>query len=218
MIRQRIRVRFEKRGGLRAVSHLDLMRAFERALRRTGLPLRMSEGFHPKPRLSFPVPLGVGIDGADEVMEFELADWVSPDEIRRKLVEQLPEGLRCLALTPAHPTRAARATGATYRIRPTDALMQDERLSETSLTALMARDEIPARRIRKRKEKVVNIRPFIIALRREGHAVMLDVTAGPEGSTRPEEVLAALGIDAQTCHTGCRITRTRITLADERRD
>ena len=72
MLVQRIRTRFRKTGELKAISHLDLMRTFERALRRTGLPLRMSEGFNPRPRLSFPAALPVGIEGLNEIMEFDL--------------------------------------------------------------------------------------------------------------------------------------------------
>ena len=98
------------------------MRAFERALRRTELPLRMSEGFHPKPRISFPAPLAVGIEGTDEVMEFDLAQWVQPERIRLALQAQLPEGLDLVSLALGAPGKAARATEVTYRIRPCAAL------------------------------------------------------------------------------------------------
>ena len=190
------------------------MRVFERALRRTGLPLRMSEGFHPKPRISFPAPLGVGIEGTDEVMEFDLAQWVHPQEIRERLVRQLPEGIEFLSVQFGSPRQAARAAGATYRIRPIEALKADARLSLEKLKQLMAREEIPVRRIRKRKEKTVNIRPFITSLRRDGEAVILAVRAGPEGSTRPEEVLGALGFDLETSRIRFETTRTRVTLAN----
>jgi len=213
MIVQRVRIRFEKRGGLRAISHLDLMRLFERALRRTGLPLRMSEGFHPKPRISFPAPLGVGIEGADEVMEFGLAKWVHPSEIEARLTANLPAGIAFRSLHFGVPTQAARAVGATYMVRLNGELRRDERLSNASLQEVMAQPEILVRRIRKRKEKTVNIRPFVTALRRHGETMMMEVTAGPGGSTRPEELLRALGFDAETCASQVRITRTRVSLA-----
>ena len=101
------------------------MRAFERALRRTRLPLRMSEGYNPRPRISFPAPLGVGMEGLDEVMEFDLAEWTPPAEIERRLREQLPNGLELtsLDLVPAH--ERAHAEEATYRIVPRETLRRD---------------------------------------------------------------------------------------------
>jgi radical SAM-linked protein len=190
------------------------MRAFERALRRTNLPLRMSEGFHPKPRISFPVPLGVGFEGRDEVMEFDLAGWVAPEKIEGLLREQLPKGIGLLHTETVAPKKhAAIATGVTYKIDPDKALAHDEKLSSSSLKQLMARDEIPVERIRKRKRKTVDIRPFIKDLRRDGDAIVLDVTAGPGGSTRPEEVLAIVGFGIGTIRASFQVTRTRISLA-----
>ena len=69
-------------------AHRDLMRCFERLLRRAGVTLRMSQGFHPKPRMTFPSALAVGIEGTDEVMELELAESCTAcyvDKAPRKL-------------------------------------------------------------------------------------------------------------------------------------
>ena len=63
MVRQRMRIRFTKQGDLRWLSHRDLMRTWERLFRRAGVPLGMTEGFHPKPRMNFPSALAVGIAG-----------------------------------------------------------------------------------------------------------------------------------------------------------
>ncbi|HEX3724775.1 MAG TPA: TIGR03936 family radical SAM-associated protein, partial [Pirellulales bacterium] len=63
MVRQRVRIRFRKQGDLRLLGHRDLLRAWERLLRRTGLELRMSAGFHPRPKINFPSALAVGIAG-----------------------------------------------------------------------------------------------------------------------------------------------------------
>ena len=74
MVRHRVRIRFCKQGDLRWIGHRDLMRCMERLFRRAALPLGMSQGFHPKPRMSFPAALAVGIAAMDEVMELELAE------------------------------------------------------------------------------------------------------------------------------------------------
>jgi len=214
MFIQRIRVRFQKRGELKAISHLDLMRSFERALRRTGMPLRMSEGFNPRPRISFPTPLGVGMEGLNEVMEFELADWVYPPEVERRLREQLPNGLELLSVSVADPGKSAQGKEATYEIAPAPELAKDPRLSEGSLKALLAREDIPVKRIRKGREKSVNVRPFVLDLTRRGEKVALRVKADSKGSTRPEEILGALGFDDAVCRASFAVARTHVELAD----
>ena len=138
MIRQRVRIRFRKEGDLRLIGHRDLVRTFERWFRRAGLRLSMSEGFHPKPRISFPAPLGVGIEGADEVMEFDLAEWVHPAEIEAKLTANLPAGIAFTSLHFGVPKQAARAIGATYMVRLSGELCHDERLSNASLQEIFA--------------------------------------------------------------------------------
>lgn len=213
MFRQRVRVRFEKKGELRAISHLDLMRAFERALRRTGLPLRASEGYNPRPRISFPVPLGVGIEGRDEVMEFDLGDWESPSEIERKVREQLPEGLTLKSLVLVDAGKAVRAEEVTYIVTPGSGVRNDARVSPAALDAFLAREEVLVRRIRKGKEKTVNVRPFVLSLHSEGGEIILRAKAGPEGSTRPEEIFGALGFD-EAARAQFRIVRSRVQLAD----
>jgi radical SAM-linked protein len=214
MLVQRIRVRFQKRGELRAISHLDTMRAFERALRRAQLPLRFSEGFNPKPRLSFPVALGVGIESLDEVMEFDLRDWTPASEVERRLREQLPPGLDLLSLRVADPHASARAVEVEYRVTVPPALRDDPRLSPAGLESLLAREDIPVRRTRKGKEKLVNLRPFIRRLTRDGADVVMAFGAGPEGSVHPEEVLGALEMDPKAGHAPFALTRTCVRLAD----
>lgn len=214
MFIQRVRVRFEKRGELKAISHLDLMRAFERALRRTDLPLRMSEGYNPRPRISFPVPLGVGIEGLDEVMEFDLDQWVFPAEIEQRIREELPAGLSIKSVEPSNPHAAAQGKEVSYEIRPKDRIRNDVRLTADGLKDFATRDEIPVSRIRKGKRKVVDIRPFLLAVERDGDAVVLHIAAGPKGSARPEELLGAMGFDDAACRCDFRIVRTRVQLAN----
>src|SRR5664279_3549687 len=103
MFRQRIRLRYSIGGDKRFLSHHDLMRLWHRALRRAGLPLRMSEGFHVRPRVSFALARGVGIASESEWLEFELADWVNPDTVYHKLAPQLPEGLAIRQLEVVAP-------------------------------------------------------------------------------------------------------------------
>ena len=112
----RARVFFGKQGDLRFIGHRDLVRTFERALRRSGLELKLSEGFHPKAKLSFPLALGVGIEGRQEVMEVEFDQPIAADQLLATLQAQGPRGLDVThveVLTPRHEESA----GGRYRIR-----------------------------------------------------------------------------------------------------
>src|SRR5262245_17008747 len=98
MVVDKVRIRFRKGGDLRLVSHHDLMRAFERMLRRAALPFRSTSGFHPKPRLVFALSLPLGIVGCDEVAELELTEPVDPADIHARLAQQAPAGLEILSV------------------------------------------------------------------------------------------------------------------------
>lgn len=92
-----LRLLFEKKGRSVWISHLDLMRLFQRAFKRAGLPLTHTHGFNPRPSVSIALPLSVGIESQCELLDFELeACDASADEIRDKLNEALVEGIRVL--------------------------------------------------------------------------------------------------------------------------
>ena len=85
--REKFRILFRKDGPLRFISHHDLLRCWERLLRRAELPLRFSQGFHPKPRLSFPIALSLGAIGAQEILEIELVIPMTAEDLRNLLLE-----------------------------------------------------------------------------------------------------------------------------------
>ena len=215
MFRQRFRVRFRKMGRLRLIGHADLMRTFERALRRSGLPLGMTEGFNPHPRMSFPAPLGLGWEGEREVMEFELADWVSAGQVLAQLSKEMPEGLGLVTveLAAAGGRRKARAEEAEFVAEPvpgTDA----PRVTTDAVRAFMAKDEFWAERRRGDRAKRDNIRPFVRDVSVDGNGrVRMRIAVSPSGTARPDEVLAGLGVSAANAREAFRIARTDVRLA-----
>ena len=86
----RLRFGFSKTGSLALISHLDTIRMLERALRRSGLPVSFSGGFHPLPRLRLALPLPLGVEGLGEWMDLEFCELVDPDDVRRSLCQELP--------------------------------------------------------------------------------------------------------------------------------
>ncbi|MBE5909658.1 TIGR03936 family radical SAM-associated protein [Pseudobutyrivibrio sp.] len=89
----RVRVRFEKNGIMRYVGHLDLMRFFQKAVKRSGLPIRYSEGFNPHQIMSFASPLGVGLTSQGEYMDIDLKEKVDAKAALEALNNNMVEGL-----------------------------------------------------------------------------------------------------------------------------
>lgn len=87
------RALFEKTGNARYISHLDLMRLFQRAFKRAGLPLKHTQGFNPRPSVSIALPLSLGVESRCELLDFDLEIPVDCGEIREKLNASLVEGV-----------------------------------------------------------------------------------------------------------------------------
>jgi radical SAM-linked protein len=117
---QKIRFEFQKVGELRYLSHLELMRALQRALRRAGVPLAYTQGFNPQPKVSVAQALAVGVEGLREPGEVELILRVEPAELVTRWNRQLPPELKILRAWEAPLnglSLSAGVRGATYQIR-----------------------------------------------------------------------------------------------------
>src|SRR5436305_12195 len=116
MVRDKLRIRFRKLRDLRLISHHDLMRCFERMLRRAALPFHSTEGFNPKPRMAFALSLALGIEGHDEVVELELDDELPVEEIHERLSRQAPAGLEILTVRRIPCSTRAQPRRVCYRV------------------------------------------------------------------------------------------------------
>lgn len=88
------RALFEKVGTARFISHLDLMRLFQRAFKRAGLPLTHTQGFNPRPSVSIALPLSLGAESHCELLDFDLESPVPLEDIRNRLNAALIDGIR----------------------------------------------------------------------------------------------------------------------------
>lgn len=84
---------FSKKGDMKYISHLDLMRLFTRAFRRADLPLKFSEGFSPRPKLSIKKALKLGVESEEESASIILTENITPEEFCGRLAAKLPEGI-----------------------------------------------------------------------------------------------------------------------------
>ena len=96
--RQRVRVYYAKGEAIKFISHHDEFRLWERTLRRADLPLLYKQGFNPQPHIQFAAPLGVGITGAREIVDFLFSPPVALDAIAAVLRAKLPPGVELVAL------------------------------------------------------------------------------------------------------------------------
>lgn len=188
---QRLRVRYAKRGRARFTSHRDFSRAFERALRRAGVPMAYSSGFSPHPRISFANASPTGAATEAEYLEIGLAEPRDPAEVRAALDAALPEGLDVLEVVAASGgSLADRLTASRWRIAaegvPAGAL-------EAAVTALLAVDAFEVQRMTKSGLRAFDARGAIIDLRVAGEGELELVSQHGVPLVRPDDVVQALG-------------------------
>ncbi len=211
MIRQRIRIRFAKQDDLRWLSHRDLLRTWERLIRRANLPLSMTEGFHPKPRMNFPSALAVGITGLDEVVELELCEERTAEGLIEQLPPLCPPGLiiHGVEIVP-EGTRKPHVRSVTFEIpvpverRPALLEKIDALLAETSHIVT-----------REQRTEPLDIRPWIEELKIIDGTLQMRLHVQHEGSARPREILEALAVADLEMELGARLIRTRVELHAE---
>ena len=186
---QRIRIHFSKDGAMRFTGNLDLMRAWERLLRRVELPVAYSKGYSPHPRLNLAAALPLGFTSDCEVIDIWLEETVPPDEIMARLLPAAPSGLTVHAVRPVEleeksPQALLVSTEYQVMLEPRPELA--ERLEE-----LMAAPTLP----RERRGKSYDLRPLVERIWLDEKGIRMRLAARPGKTGRPDEVLLALGLD-----------------------
>ena len=196
---QRLRVTFAKGEEVKYISHLDLMRLWERALRRAEVPLLHSQGYNPRPKISFAAPLAVGITGQREILDVLLERPLATEDFARAVNAQLPSAITLVEVQEVYatlPPLQTQVRGAEYLA--TVAVSEERRQLEERITSLLRSDQLP----RLRRGREYDLRPLIeeLWLEREeaGQYVLgMHLRAGEQGTGRPDEVLDQLGLADQ---------------------
>ncbi|HOU23789.1 MAG: hypothetical protein BWY10_02224 [Chloroflexi bacterium ADurb.Bin180] len=196
---QRLRIVFAKQAELRYISHLDLMRAWERALRRARLPVAHTQGFNPRPRLLFAAALAVGWTGSAELLDLFLEQRVDLRLAARALLVQLPPGLEVSSITEVDltlPSLPAQVSAAEYRIELAPGPSAAE-LGER-VARLLAATSLPRRRERPDGVRSYDLRPLVQELRGglENGCPLLWARLQADGTAtgRPDELVDELGL------------------------
>ena len=216
--RQRLRITFAKGEPIKYISHLDLMRTWERALRRAQVPLAYSEGFNPRPKISIASALPVGFTGRGEVMDIVLSRHTSPYNFAKRLKPHLPPGLEVLSVEEVYlrlPSLQSQMRYAEYRV-----VVESEETPaeiEKRVEQMLSAQSLPRLRERKGRVTEYDLRPLIDDLwieglgsvrspdqssvrspdrHREGTACVLGMRlqSDSQATGRPDEVLEAMGL------------------------
>lgn len=195
----RYRILYYKKGPARYISHLDLLRAFERAARRAGLPMAFTQGFNPHPKIAFAAPLGVGTAGEGEFADLELGENIPAETVASSLFKTMPEGIGVLEarLVPdQHPALMSMVDRATYRAVARLSRPVSGGELEGSIAAFLSLPEITVLRKNKAGEKKKHdIRPGIFAMsgKLDDDIINIEVElkTGSSGNVRLEELLSS---------------------------
>lgn len=193
------RIRFAKEPGQRYLSHLELIKGIERAIRRAQLEMVYSEGFHPHPKLSFGPALAVGVASGDEYFDLELSRDYPLEHILASLNKALPEGLKVLAVREIR-----------HRVKPLSAIInrasyvmilradsRDHREIIEQLNKLSTLSSVEIVRANKDGQKIVNIRPWLhnLTIRiKDDELLELEFVGeiGSGGNLRPDDLLSVI--------------------------
>jgi radical SAM-linked protein len=205
-LQQRVRITYAKLESIKFISHLDEFRLWERTLRRADLPLVYSQGFSPQPQIQFASPLGVGITGEQEFIDITFSPPCPLAELKERIAAKLPPGVQLHAIEEVPLKSIGLQTlliGADYTIllyaEPGELDTDD---LQARIANFLAATTIWRERERKGEKYIYNLRPLVFELHYEGydadreeHRIFLRVQQRAGATGRPDEVVAALGLD-----------------------
>ena len=195
---QRLRVRFRRGEEVKYITHLDLMRFWERALRRAGVALAYSEGHTPHPRLSLAAPLAVGVVSSAELVDVFLSRRIAPRDFMRSVSAQLPAGIEILEVAEVGlglPSLQSEVRWARYRVEgPFDGPPEEVR---SAVDRFLAAESIPWEHMREKEVRRYDIRTLVRDLWVDdappgSYALGMVLRCDNTSTGRPEQVVAAL--------------------------
>lgn len=161
-----IRIEFMRGEEVKFISHLDIMRTFERAIRRAGIPIEYSQGFNPKPSIIFGLPLSVGVTSLTEYADIGLIEELSPSQLKDKLNRELPKSLKIFKAEVRQDKKNIMSLiyMASYEIFVDATEDLNDIGIEIIIKKFMKKDTIAALKYGKKGTREIDIRPMIYDL------------------------------------------------------
>jgi radical SAM family uncharacterized protein/radical SAM-linked protein len=159
---RKLKVSFSKTGKAKYFGHLELVNIMFRAINRAGIDVKYSQGFHPKPKVSFENPLAIGIESESENMYIAVNHHIKHKEVVQRLNKQIPEGIEILDCTEAtSDAERNRLNGYTYRVR-----IKDFDFDERTMQKFRNQEEIVVERLNKKgKTTKINLKNVVFNIR-----------------------------------------------------
>ncbi|MCX4269914.1 MAG: TIGR03936 family radical SAM-associated protein [Lachnospiraceae bacterium] len=190
----KIRIKFAKRGAMKFVGHLDMMRYFQKAIRRANVAVVYSEGFSPHQKMSFAAPLGVGLTSEGEYLDIEVSDSLSSAKMLEVCNQVMAEGIEVLSwrrLPDQAKNAMALVAAADYRLTFREGYQpkEMEQFYQGFLEFVQAESILIIKKTKK-GERELDLKPLIYqAAVEEDGSLFLRVCAGSSENIKPESIL-----------------------------
>ena len=188
-VKKKIRLQYTKLGLSRFFSHLDVVRIFDRGARRAKISLVYSQGYTPRPKLSFGPPLGVGIASLAEYLDVE-AEIGSMTDFQQKLNNALPAGMQILAQKTIFTKVPSLSSSINRVVYETD--LDGQQISEEWIEEWLDRNEINYERTIKEETKTIDLRPYVRNLSLQDSRLICEMDSIEGRMARINEVLESL--------------------------
>lgn len=190
----KVRVKFTKTGAMKFIGHLDIMRYFQKAVRRAKIDIAYSEGYSPHMIMSFAAPLGVGVTSEGEYFDMELRSAQSSEEMERRMNEAMVEGMRIVSIRRIPEEKSSNAMALVAAADYLVSFREGKELPEgwrDQLDDFLAQEEILCTKQTKKGEREVDIRPWIYRMELRENGVFMRLSSGSVKNLKPEMVMQA---------------------------
>jgi radical SAM-linked protein len=222
VIIMKIRIKFSKYGAMKFIGHLDMMRFFQKAIRRADIDIKYSEGFSPHQIMSFAAPLGVGIESRGEYLDIEVNSMTTTEEMKAALNQTMTEGVEILdiGILPDNAKNAmASVAAASYRLQAKEGELGIPNLKDT-VAGFYAQETIPYTKETKKSVMELDLKQGIYEMEAiDQSTIQMLVNASSSGNIKPVTVfhLLCTFADVEILPSAYQVTRleTYTNLADE---
>lgn len=198
----KILIKYSKTDRMKFISHLELIRVIERALRRAEVPLSFSQGYNPHPKIAFAAPLSVGVSSEGDYLNIEVDEKIDLEEFKKNINNNLPDGITFISCKYIDEKAKSLMSVVNFGTYISKCKLEEEyNITEIKgrIKDFLEREEINYKKIsrKNKKEKIINIREMIkdlFLLEMDGKDIFLKMTiaTGSQGNLKPEVVVEKL--------------------------